>query len=193
MVIKTLAAHLFCSWKLDSSALFMDLLIFQRCKYFASILKVLVTHYLLRIHLSVLESSAKFVIRKHLRWREVSIFNKLQAWGMQLYLKRDSDTGVFQWIWWNFEENLFYRKSSRRLLLHFHLNCCFHRSFLFSLARFWLTLLASCELKKKITLMFFLLRFCFCCLHYLRFQPREKSVTMSFYSQPMRATSALHK
>ena len=39
MVIKTLAARLFCSWKPDSSALFMDLLIFQRCKYFGSILK----------------------------------------------------------------------------------------------------------------------------------------------------------
>ena len=96
LVIKTLATHLFCSWKSDSSALFMDLLIFQRCKYFASILKNLITHYLLRIH-----------------------------WGMQIYLKRDSGTGFFQWISWNFQEHLFYRKTSGRLLLHFYLNCCF--------------------------------------------------------------------
>ena len=39
----------------------MDLLIFQRCKYFASILKILITHYLLRIHLDVLENFAKFI------------------------------------------------------------------------------------------------------------------------------------
>ena len=31
-----------------------------------------------------------------------------EAWGLQLYLKRDSGTGVFQWILRNFE-HLFYR------------------------------------------------------------------------------------
>ena len=123
LVIKTLAAHLICCWKPDSLALFIDLLIFQRCKYFASILKILITHYLLRIHLDVLENFAKFIGTPVLKGS--FFFNKLQAWGKQPYLKRDSDTGIFQWILWKFQEHLFYRKTSGRLLLHFHLNCCF--------------------------------------------------------------------
>ena len=32
-----------------------------------------------------------------------------QNWGLQLYKKRDSGTGVFLWILWNFQEHLFYR------------------------------------------------------------------------------------
>ena len=31
------------------------------------------------------------------------------AWGLQLYLKKDSDTGIFLWILRNFWEQLFYR------------------------------------------------------------------------------------
>ena len=33
----------------------------------------------------------------------------LQAWGLQLYKKRDSGLGVFLWILWNFQEHFFYR------------------------------------------------------------------------------------
>ena len=39
----------------------------------------------------------------------VSFFKKLQAWGLQLYQKRDSGTGAFFWILWNFYEHLFRR------------------------------------------------------------------------------------
>ena len=31
------------------------------------------------------------------------------AWGLQLYEKRDSGTGVFLWLLWNFLEHIFYR------------------------------------------------------------------------------------
>ena len=37
----------------------------------------------------------------------VSFLIKLQARGLQLYLKRDSGTGVFLWILRNFQEHLF--------------------------------------------------------------------------------------
>ena len=37
---------------------------------------------------------------------ESLIFNKLQAWGLQLYEKRDSGTGIFLVILWNVQENL---------------------------------------------------------------------------------------
>ena len=40
-----------------------------------------------------------------------SFLIKLQALGLQLYYKRDSDTGVFLWILRNFWEHLFYRTS----------------------------------------------------------------------------------
>ena len=33
----------------------------------------------------------------------------MQDWGLQLYSKRDSTTGVFLWILWNFQEHPFYR------------------------------------------------------------------------------------
>ena len=45
-------------------------------------------------------------------WREKTcigvslIFNKLQAWGLQLYEKRDSETGIFLVILSNVQENL---------------------------------------------------------------------------------------
>ena len=32
----------------------------------------------------------------------VSFLIKLQAWALQFYLKRDSGTGIFLWILWNF-------------------------------------------------------------------------------------------
>ena len=41
-----------------------------------------------------LKNSATFK-EKHLCW---SLF-LIKAWGLQLYLKRNSDKGVFQWIW----------------------------------------------------------------------------------------------
>ena len=39
----------------------------------------------------------------------VSFLIKLQASGLQLYYKRDSGTGIFTWLLWNFKEHLFYR------------------------------------------------------------------------------------
>ena len=39
----------------------------------------------------------------------VSFLITLQVSGLQLYLKRDSDTDVFLWILRNFQEYLFYR------------------------------------------------------------------------------------
>ena len=36
-------------------------------------------------------------------------FNKLQTQGLQPYSTRDSGTGIFLWILWNFKEHLFYR------------------------------------------------------------------------------------
>ena len=39
----------------------------------------------------------------------VSFLIKLQASGLNLYSKRDSNTGVFPWIWWNFLRSLFLR------------------------------------------------------------------------------------
>ena len=49
--------------------------------------------------------SLKFA--KFLR-RSLSLI-KLQAWGMQLYQKKDSNTSVFLWILQNFQEHPFYR------------------------------------------------------------------------------------
>ena len=39
----------------------------------------------------------------------VSFLIKLHASGLNLYQKRDSNTGVFPWIWWNFLRTLFLR------------------------------------------------------------------------------------
>ena len=41
-----------------------------------------------------------------------SFLIKLQASGLQLYWKRDSSTGVFLWILWNFYDQLFLQNSS---------------------------------------------------------------------------------
>ena len=41
---------------------------------------------------------------------EEEIISLLQSClGLQLYSNRDSDTGVFLWILWNFQEHHFYR------------------------------------------------------------------------------------
>ena len=55
---------------------------------------------------SVLRNFAKFT-GKHLCQGLFLI--KLQTWGLQLYLIRDSGTGVFLWILRNFSEQLFHR------------------------------------------------------------------------------------
>ena len=55
---------------------------------------------------SVLRNFAKFT-GKHLCQSLFLI--KLQPWGLQLYLIRDSGTGVFLWILQNFSEQLFRR------------------------------------------------------------------------------------
>ena len=52
---------------------------------------------------------------------ESLIFNKLQAWGLQLYEKRDSETGNFLVILWNVQENLWaaaaiYERSYKLLM-----------------------------------------------------------------------------
>ena len=39
---------------------------------------------------------------------EVHFLIKFQTWGLQLYLKRDSNTGVFLWILWNLSEYFFH-------------------------------------------------------------------------------------
>ena len=47
---------------------------------------------------------------KHLR--RVSFLKKLQAWGLQLYLRRDPNTGVFVWTLQNFSVQLFSGNNS---------------------------------------------------------------------------------
>ena len=42
-------------------------------------------------------------------YTRVCLLIKLQAWGLQLYWKRDSGTGVFLWILRNFYEHFLYR------------------------------------------------------------------------------------
>ena len=39
------------------------------------------------------------------------IFNKVAGWGMQLYQKRDSDTGAFLWNWPNFFKKIFLQNT----------------------------------------------------------------------------------
>ena len=57
----------------------------------------------------VLENFAKLT-GKHLR--RVSFLKKLQAWGLQLYLRRDPSTGVFVWTLQNFSVQLFSGNNS---------------------------------------------------------------------------------
>ena len=54
----------------------------------------------------VLGNFAKFT-GKHLC--QILFLIRLQAWGLQLYLKRSSGTDVFLWILRDFQEHLFYR------------------------------------------------------------------------------------
>ena len=92
------------------STMFMAMLILQRCNYFTSISIARsfndFNYWLLHIisrssqshmfyKIGFLKNFVQF-IRKHLCW--TVFFNKLHAWGMQLYQKRDSGTGVFLWI-----------------------------------------------------------------------------------------------
>ena len=48
-----------------------------------------------------------------------SFLIKLQAWGLQLYLKRDTGTGIFLWVFQIFEEHLFERPFASGWLLLF--------------------------------------------------------------------------
>ena len=42
----------------------------------------------------------------------VSFLIKLQAWSLQLYFKKDSGTGVFLWVWQNFQERIILKNTS---------------------------------------------------------------------------------
>ena len=46
-----------------------------------------------------------------------SLFNWVADY-MQLYQKRDSNTGIFLWIWLNFQEHLFHRTTPDGLFLY---------------------------------------------------------------------------
>ena len=66
----------------------------------------------------------------------VSFLIKLQAWGLQIYLKRDSGTGVFLWIFQNFWEHLFLKNSSGSCFLELrHLRFSLVEQFQLRLAR----------------------------------------------------------
>ena len=98
----------------------MTMSILQRCNYFTSISIARsfndFNYSLLRIISRSSQSHMVYIIGvpknlvqfigKHLCWSV--FFNKLQAWGKQLYQKRDFGTGVFLWILWNFFRNTFF-------------------------------------------------------------------------------------
>ena len=74
-----------------------------------------VVFYLKRVFLLIMGIDEKNLHRVSL------IFNKLQAWGLQLYEKRDSGTGIFLVILWNVQENLWaaaaiYERSYKLLM-----------------------------------------------------------------------------
>ena len=125
LTIKTLAAHIFCNWKPGFLALCLWLCWYSKCAIILhqfqlpGLLIILITRYCAQKQpishgthgTGVLTNCAKF-IGKHLCW---SVFlNKFQAWAMQLYQKRDSDTGVFLWILWNSFKNTFSTEKSQR-------------------------------------------------------------------------------
>ena len=105
--------------------MFMAMLILQRCNYFTSISIARsfndFNYSLWRIISRSSQSHMVYIIGvpknlvqfigKHLCWSV--FFNKLQAWGMQLYQKRDCITGVFLWILWNFFRNTFFTEKSQ--------------------------------------------------------------------------------
>ena len=68
------------------------------CNLLTDVSKLRNGHQRCSVRKEVLRNFAKF-IGKHLR----------QASDLQLYLKRDSGTGVFEWVLRNFYEHLFYR------------------------------------------------------------------------------------
>ena len=57
--------------------------------------------------------------------------------GLQLYKRRDSNTGAFQWILWNFKEQLFDRTPLQAASVTFELQKRFCL-ILFNLSRTWL-------------------------------------------------------
>ena len=59
----------------------------------------------------------------------VTFLIKLQGWGLQLYEKGGSGTGVFLWILWNFQEHLFEKTALGGcvcLIIIFVLTSVFH-------------------------------------------------------------------
>ena len=105
--LKLLTAHLFCNWKpslLELCLWLMAMLMFQRFIYFTSI--------------SIARSS------NHFNYLLLCIHFQKQptahAWGMQLCQKRDSGSGVFLWILWNFLPLL--QKNLRETAFAFYLN-----------------------------------------------------------------------
>ena len=74
--------------------------------------------------------SGKFrrIHRIHI-FARVTFLIKLQAWGLQLYEKGGSGTGVFLWILWNFQEHLFEKTALGGcvcLIIIFVLTSVFH-------------------------------------------------------------------
>ena len=74
--------------------------------------------------------SGKFrrIHRIHI-FARVTFLIKLQAWGLQLYEKGGSGTGVFLWILWNFQEHMFKKTALGGcvcLIIIFVLTSVFH-------------------------------------------------------------------
>ena len=53
-----------------------------------------------KVFLKISQNSQEYIFAR------ISFLMKFQASGLNLYWKRDSNTGVFLWIWWNFLRNL---------------------------------------------------------------------------------------
>ena len=83
--------------------------------------------------IDILKNFAKF-IGKHLCWS--IFFNKMQAWGMQLYQKWDSNTDVFLWMLRAFLRTPFLQKNVRESASTF-LFQLFSKDLLIFLTRFW--------------------------------------------------------
>ena len=72
--------------------------------------------YLYNVFLQILKTSQKTIKC------QTFFLTKLQRFSFQLYLKRDSNTDVFLWIFQSFSENLLYRTSLGNWLRAFYLS-----------------------------------------------------------------------
>ena len=69
--------------------------------------------YAKKVFLEILQNSQENTCAR------VSFLIELQPWDLQLCQKRDSGTGVFLWILWNFLKAPFLQNTSGQLLLYF--------------------------------------------------------------------------